>query len=58
MDNSLQSDSYIDYTDYSVNGISVEGGFIFRANMVSFNVGYSTLNFGYSNIVFGVGINF
>lgn len=58
MDNSLQSDSYLDYTDYSANGLSLEGGFIFKVNKVSFNLGYSTLNFGYSNIVFGIGLNF
>jgi hypothetical protein len=58
MDNSLQGDSYLDYTDYSVSGITAEAGIIIRAKMLSFNVGYSTLNFSYSNIVFGVGLNF
>lgn len=58
MDNSLQSDSYLDYTDYSVSGLTAEAGIILKAKMLSFNVGYSTLNFEYSNIVFGVGFNF
>ena len=58
MDNSLQSDSYLDYTDYSVSGVAAEAGAILRAKTLSFNVGYSTLNFSYSNIVFGLGINF
>jgi len=58
MDNSLQSDSYLDYTDYSVSGIAAEAGVIIRAKKLSFNVGYSTLNFSYSNIVFGLGFNF
>jgi hypothetical protein len=58
MDNSLQGDSYLDYTDYSVSGITAEAGIIIRAKMLSFNVGYSTLNFSYSNIVFGIGLNF
>ena len=56
--NDLQSDSYIDYIDYSASGIAAEGGVIIRAKSLSFNVGYSTLNFSYSNIVFGVGLNF
>lgn len=56
--NDLQSDSYINYTDYSASGIAAEGGVIIRAKSLSFNVGYSTLNFSYSNIVFGVGFNF
>jgi hypothetical protein len=58
MDNSQQSDSYLDYTDYSVSGITAEAGLIIRAKSLSFNVGYSTLNFSYSNIVFGLGYNF
>ena len=58
MDNSLQSDSYLDYTDYSVSGLTAEAGMIIKAKMLSFNVGYSSLNFEYSNIVFGVGLNF
>lgn len=54
----LQSDSYLDYTDYSASGIAAEAGFIVKAKMVSFNLGMSTLNFSYSNIVFGIGLNF
>lgn len=58
MDNSLQSDSYLDYTDYSVSGFTAEAGVIIKAKMLSFNIGYSTLNFEYSNVVFGIGLNF
>jgi len=58
MDNSLQGDSYLDYSDYSVSGLTAEAGIIIKAKMLSFNVGYSNLNFKYSNIVFGVGLNF
>jgi hypothetical protein len=58
MDNSLQTNSYLEYTDYSVSGLTAEAGIILRAKMLSFNVGYSNLNFEYSNIVFGIGLNF
>jgi len=58
MDNSLQSDSYLNYTDYSVSGLTAEAGVIIKAKILSFNLGYSTLNFEYSNIVFGLGLNF
>jgi len=56
--NTIESNSYLDYTDYSASGFAAEAGFIVRAKAVSFNVGYSTLNFSYSNIVFGIGLNF
>jgi hypothetical protein len=58
MTNEQVGDSYLNYKDYSVSGITAEAGFIVRAKAISFNVGYSTLNFEYSNIVFGIGFNF
>ena len=56
--NTIATDSYLNYTDFSASGLAAEAGFIVRAKMVSFNLGMSTLNFKYSNIVFGVGVNF
>ena len=56
--NSVESDSYLNYTDYSASGFAVEAGFIVRAKALSFNLGMSTLNFSYLNIVFGIGLNF
>lgn len=56
--NNLQSNSYINYNDYSASGFAAEAGLIVRAKALSFNLGMSTLNFSYSNIVFGIGVNF
>ena len=56
--NDIESNSYLNYTDYSTTGIAAEAGFILKAKAVSFNLGMSTLNFSYSNIVFGIGLNF
>ena len=56
--NNLESDSYLNYTDYSALGFAAEAGFIVKAKMVSLNLGMSTLNFSYANIVFGIGLNF
>jgi hypothetical protein len=56
--NNIESDSYLNYTDYSASGFAAEAGFIVRVKTVSFNLGMSTLNFSYSNIVFGIGLNF
>jgi len=58
MTNELESNSYLNYVDYSESGVAAELGLIIKASMISFNVGYSTLNFSYSNIVFGIGVNF
>ena len=56
--NDVESDSYLDYTDYSALGFAAEAGLIVRTKALSFNLGMSTLNFSYANIVFGIGLNF
>ncbi len=45
-------------TDYSLSGVSVDGGAIFRFGLVSISAGYNTINFKYSNIEVGVGFTF
>lgn len=45
-------------TDYSVTGVSAEGGLIIRMGMFDISAGYNTIGFKYSSIEAGIGFLF